>query len=854
MNEEKRRALRIACLYALFGVLWIIITDSITASISKEADVITELQTYKGWFFIFLTTFLVFYLSHKALMEQAALRESEKKYSSLLEKFRIIFENAVDGILVADAETKKFIMGNPAINRILGYSPEEIVQIGVKDIHPEEDLIHVIEQLEKQVRGEITLAENIPIKRKDGSIFYADIETSIVNIDGKTCLIGVFRDVTGKKAAEDALRESEREIRAAQAVARVGSYVYDIPSDEWTSSAILDKIFGIGSDFSRTSAGWGQIIHPSQRDEMLAYLKEIIAQHKRFEKEYRIIRFNDKAERWVLGFGEVEYNSDNIPLRMVGTIQDITDRKATEEILKAQEEELSAIYENAPLIMLLVDGQLKVRKANKFAAGFAGSAPSEMLGLRGGEALRCVYAFDVPKGCGFRPHCEQCIVRNTVMDTLKTGKSYYQVEASLLFSHSNREKEISFLLSTTKLNINNAPMALVTMMNITEQKRLENQLRHAQKMEAIGTLAGGVAHDFNNILNAIIGYGDLTLMEMKKDDPLRLNIEQMLEAAERAAHLTKDLLLFSRKQISDKKSVELNEIIRKMEKFIKRVIGEDIECKSKLHDKVLNIFADTHQIEQVLMNLATNARDAMPKGGIFTITSEQIKTDNEFITTHGYGKKGNYALITVSDTGRGMDEETRQKIFEPFFTTKEVGKGTGLGLSVVYGIIKQHEGYVNVYSEPDKGTTFRIYLPVIETETEKEQKTEEDAYPAGGTETILLAEDDIALRSLSSTVLKHFGYTVIEAVDGQDAVDKFRGNRDKIDLLLFDLIMPNMNGKEAYDEIMKIKPDVKGIFASGYAPDTVRQKTLIDDNMTLLFKPVSPKELLKTVRETLDGK
>jgi PAS domain S-box-containing protein len=808
----------------------------------------------KGWLFVFITTALVFYLSRRALIKQSALRKIESQYNAALEKFRIIFDNAIDGILIADIETKKFIMGNPTISRMLGYSSDEISQIGVRDIHPETELLYVIEQFEKQAKKQSKLAENIPIKRKDGSIFYADIKSSLVHIDGKQCLIGIFRDVTEKKAAEDALRESEREIREAQTIASIGSYVYDIGADKWTSSAILDEIFGIDADFSRTVEGWGQIVHTSQRDEMLGYLKEIIAQHKRFDKEYRIIRIKDGVERWVLGLGEVEYSSSGIPLRMVGTIQDITERKNADELLKEREAELSAIYENAPVIMLLVDGQRRVVKANKFAAAFADSSLSDMLGLRGGEALRCLYSYDDPNGCGFGPNCGSCMVRNTVLNTLETGDSHHQVEATLPFQINGNNKEITFSLSTTRLNIKGEPMALVTLMDITEQKRLQEQLRQAQKMEAIGQLAGGVAHDFNNILNVIMGFGDLTLMEMEKDDPNRLNIKQMLEAAGRAAHLTKDLLLFSRKQIGDKRPVDLNETITKIQKFIKRVIGEDIQCKTILSTNPLPIFADTHQIEQVLMNLATNARDAMAKGGLFTITTEPVNIDEDFISTHGYGRHGQFALITISDTGIGMDEVTRQKIFEPFFTTKEVGKGTGLGLAVVYGIIKQHEGYVNVYSEPDKGTTFRIYLPVLKDETKQDIKTEEDEYPTGGTETILLAEDDIALRALSSNVLTHFGYNVIEAVDGQDAVNKFRENRDKIDLLLFDLIMPNMNGKEAYDEIMKIKSDVKGIFASGYAPDILRQKAMVQDNMTLLFKPVSPKDLLKTVRTVLDKK
>ena len=330
-------------------------------------------------------------------------------------------------------------------------------------------------------------------------------------------------------------------------------------------------------------------------------------------------------------------------------------------------------------------------------------------------------------------------------------------------------------------------------------------------MESIGTLAGGIAHDFNNILTAIIGYGNIALMKMAKDDPQRLNIEHMLDAADRAAHLTKDLLLFSRRQISERKPIDLNDVVRKVETFLKRVIGEDIECKTKQFAGTLPILGDTHQLEQVLMNFATNARDAMPKGGIFSVSTEQMKFDNEFASIDGYIKSGNYALITISDTGNGMDEVTREHIFEPFFTTKEVGKGTGLGLAVVYGIIKQHEGAINVYSEQGRGTIFQIYLPLI-AGLENETKSSVAERPTGGTETILLAEDDENVRNLTRAVLEDFGYHVIIAKDGQDAVNKYIESKDRIRLLLFDIIMPKKTGKEAYDAIRTVTPGVKALF------------------------------------------
>ena len=397
-------------------------------------------------------------------------------------------------------------------------------------------------------------------------------------------------------------------------------------------------------------------------------------------------------------------------------------------------------------------------------------------------------------------------------------------------------------------------MVLLSLQDISEFKKIESELLHAQKMESIGTLAGGIAHDFNNILTAIFGYGDIALMNMAADDPQRQSVENMLQAAHRAASLAKDLLLFSRKQTSDKKNADLNEIVRSVEKFLLRVIAEDITCTITLDDGTMPVFADSRRLEQILMNLATNARDAMPNGGSLSITTERTRLDDAFIAAHSYGNSGMYAVLTVTDTGMGMDDETRRQIFDPFFTTKEIGKGTGLGLAVVYGIIKQHDGLITVDSSPGKGTTFRIYLPLTVSPAQKERIDSNPTQSARGSETILLAEDDETVRDMALSLLESFGYKVITAVDGEDAVQKFRENRKRIRLLLFDVIMPKKNGLVAYDEIAEIKPGMKVIFASGYSTEAVHQKALGNENILSLSKPYLPSNLLAMVRSMLDKK
>lgn len=387
--------------------------------------------------------------------------------------------------------------------------------------------------------------------------------------------------------------------------------------------------------------------------------------------------------------------------------------------------------------------------------------------------------------------------------------------------------------------------------DITERKKLEEQLRQAQKMEAIGQFAGGIAHDFNNMLTAIMGCGEFLKMSMDKDSTSQRYVDIILSSAAKSADLTQQILAFSRKQIISPKQTNLNELIKGVEKLLRRLIGEDIEIKITFSAGDLMVMVDPGQLEHVLMNLCSNARDAMPDGGTIFISTGTDFLDSEYIPTCNVENAGMYALITVTDTGGGMDEKTRQRIFEPFFTTKEVGKGTGLGLATAYGTIKQHNGHITVYSEPGKGTTFKIYLPLIESLTGKRECKE--AIPQKrGSETILVAEDNEDVRTLTKQVLLEYGYSVIEAVDGEDAINQLRRYKDIVRLVVIDVIMPKKSGKEAYDEIKKIKPDIKVLFTSGYTSDIINKKGILEDGVDFISKPLTPHDLLCRIRETLD--
>lgn len=389
--------------------------------------------------------------------------------------------------------------------------------------------------------------------------------------------------------------------------------------------------------------------------------------------------------------------------------------------------------------------------------------------------------------------------------------------------------------------------------DITSRKQLEVQLRHSQKMDAVGQLAGGIAHDFNNILTAIVGYASILQLKLPDGSPLKKNAEQIAVTAERGACLTQGLLAYSRKQTSNPVAVDLNEIIRRVHQLLLRLISEDIHLSINLEPHILPIMADSGQIEQVLMNISTNARDAMPQGGTLVLTTETVTISSDFVLAKGFGKPGKYALLSCADSGEGMSEDVVKHVFEPFYTTKEIGKGTGLGLSIVYGIIKEHNGYTLCYSTIGLGTIFQIYLPLLDTAPVVAEETEvEQIAEVQGRDYILLAEDNETTRALGREILEEFGYAVIEATDGEDAVEKFREQGERISLVILDVIMPKMNGRAAYELIRSIAPDIRVLFCSGYATDVVTGQGGLEEGMNFLAKPFSPKELLMKIREVLD--
>jgi len=530
----------------------------------------------------------------------------------------------------------------------------------------------------------------------------------------------------------------------------------------------------------------------------------------------------------------------------------LIDRQRSIELVGAQEEELDAIYENAPLIMMLVDQEWRICKVNRLAEAFTGSLRAQMLGVCLGESLHCLQSSLTAQGCGLGEKCPDCTFRRLLLETLENGVTHTSVETRLLLNHEGRVKEAYFLCSTKKLIIRKEPLVLVSLLDITESRTLEDQLRQAQKMDAIGSLAGGVAHDFNNMLNVITGYTEMALKRMVQDEKTTAYLHGVLDAATRSAELTRQLLAFSRKQLVQPRILDINKTISDEMKLLNKLISEDIKLTFVCDGDTGPVLMDPSQVDQILVNLVVNARDAIEGAGGITITTANADLDEEYCRSHRGALSGPYIRITVSDTGCGMDAATIERIFEPFYTTKELGKGTGLGLATVYGIVKQNNGEIHAESQPGNGTTFVIHIP-RQSPLDIEQSLESSLSVPRGSETILLVEDDESNLNVTRLLLEESGYSVICSKNPLEACTLYEQNAGRISLLLSDVIMPQLNGRELYDHIRAINPDIKVLFMSGYTDDVITNRGVLPKGINFTHKPFTISELAQKVRAVLDG-
>jgi PAS domain S-box-containing protein len=840
-------------------------------------------------FYVSLTINLIAYDGNNALLTLVEDITERKRSEEALGKEKIFSEtmiNSLPGIFYLFDENGHFMRWNRNYEIVSGYSSEEMEKMNPLDFFSGEGKKLIGEAIEEVfVKGESNAEANFISKDGRRTSYYF---TGLRFIsDDRPYLIGMGIDITERKLAEEALRESEQRLRRFYESGMLGVIYWNMRGQITDANdKFLEMIGSTRDDLANGRIDWVHMTPPEYQyldDNSVAELKVTGVNRTPFEKEY--IR-KDGTRMPIIIAGAM---LDEERFNGIAFVLDITERKRAEEKLLASEAELHDAYfaqsainmilseslEDMPLELLLqraLNMILAVTWLSFEPIGSIHIVESEpgVLVMKAQsnlpKQLKKLCA-KVPFGtclCGlaaltgkiqFADHidnrhgiCYEGMVphRHYIVPLLFGGRSIGVIDIYLKEGHEEDEREKEFLR-----NVADTLAGIIARKQTEEEKeKLHAQLLQAQKMEVVGRLAGGIAHDFNNILAAMIGYGHVLKMKLKEEDPLRSYANHILSLSDKAADLTQSLLAFSRKQIINPRPVNLNEIIKRIDYLLSRIIGEDIKLQTRLSEEDLIVMADPGQIEQVLMNLATNARDAMPEGGFLTIGTEKIAIDDEFIREHDFGNEGEYALISLTDTGTGMDRETREKIFEPFFTTKEVGKGTGLGLSMVYGIIKQHEGCINVYSEPGSGTTFRIYLPLIEAKVE-EIKPEVIQTVERGTETVLLAEDEEAMKEFTKKLLEEYGYKVITAASGQEAIDEFKAHKDEIQLLLFDVIMPNRNGKEAYEEIKKIRPDIKVLFMSGYPADIIHKHEIVEKGFAYIEKPASPTKLLRKIREVL---
>jgi two-component system cell cycle sensor histidine kinase/response regulator CckA len=770
---------------------------------------------------------------------EEALRQNEERY-------RTIIENIQDGYFEVDL-AGNFTFVNDAECVIFGYSKGELVGMNNRQYTDKKNAKKLFQAFNKLYRtGEPVKGLDLEVIRKDGTKAFDELSVSLIrDSEGKPVgFRGISRDVTERKRAEEALRQSEEKYRNILESIEDGYYEEDLAGNFVFFNEAMCRIYGypkeelLGLNYKKYTS-----------EETAKRLFQIFNEMYRTgnpckEYSYELIR-KDGVKRYIEATASLKRDPSGKPIGFRGVVRDVTERVQAEEALRSSEEKYRTILET------MWDGYFEVDLAGNFTfindaqCRMSGSTRERLIGRNNRqyttkeEAKKLYQIFNRVYRTG-EP------VKSYQFEFFKRDgtKAYNEISVSLI--RDAQGKPIGFRGVSR---------------DITERKQaeeenlsLQEQLRQSQKMEAIGQLAGGVAHDFNNLLTVIKGYSQISLLDLKENDPLRGNIQEIEKATQRATDLTRQLLAFSRRQILNPIVLDLNVLLKDLEKMLRRLIGEDVELVALLSEDLGKVKVDRSQIEQVIFNLAVNARDAMPSGGKLTIETANVELDGEYAQAHVSVVPGRYVRLSVSDTGVGMTQEVKEKVFDPFFTTKEKGKGTGLGLSMVYGIVKQSNGNIWVYSEPNRGTTFRIYFPRTEEEADTLREREETDFFPRGSETVLLVEDDELVRDLANRLLKQQGYTVLEASNGQEALNVAKQHvGETIHLLLADIVMPQMGGKELADWLKISRPNVKILFTSGYADNAIVHHGVLDPGTHFLQKPFSLKTLSHKVREVLDG-
>ncbi|MCD6305973.1 MAG: PAS domain S-box protein [Deltaproteobacteria bacterium] len=772
-------------------------------------------------------------LRERILNTEQRLRETGDYLSSLIRH-----SNAP--IVVWDKEGK-ITLFNPAFERLTGYRADKILGQSVEVLFPEERREQIFQKINKILDGRSRETVEIPVRCENGQI--ATCLWNSANIyapDGKSLIatIAQGQDITERKQAEEIIERSHFELDQILETAADGIRIIDKDFNVVRVNTTLAKMAGLNKEDMLGKKCYeafkGELCHTEN-----CLLKRILSGENYIECEVEKERL-DGSRIPCLVVSRPYRSPDGELIGIIDYLRDISELKRLNGELDSAKTYAENIIANFLDTLIVTNPDGTIRTINQATLDLLEYKEEELIGK--------------PVGMIFAEEEEEEEVKPFFTGTLEdlARRGVLRNYELTYVTKSGRRIPMSFNASVMRDKNGEILGVVAGAKDISKIKETEEQLRQAQKMEAVGQLAGGVAHDFNNILTAIQGYIDLALLNVQKDDRVYQGLIEIRKAGMRAANLTRQLLLFSRRQPMEMTPLDLNQVIQDLGKMLNRLIGEDISLSTTLATEPCTVRGDPGSIEHVIMNLVVNARDAMPDGGKIFVRTENVAVDEKYCKTYRYARPGEFICLSVQDTGVGMDQTIINRIFEPFFTTKGRGKGTGMGLSVVYGIVKQHKGWINVESSPGKGTTFRVYLPVVSMKPGQGQQSPVSLKKLRGMgERILLVEDDKSVRELTEEMLSGNGYKVYAAANAREAMDIFGKKGGDFDLIFCDVILPDERGPRLANQFLKIKPGIGILFASGYTDDKSDWRAIREGGHLFLQKPYSLSDLLKGVRETL---
>ena len=760
----------------------------------------------------------IFYDTTDRKRSEAALQRSTGR-------FRRLFEQASDAFFIHDFNNGKIVDASESACRNLGYTRDELLELNVSDIEVSHTPEAIVEICSRSEKGSPVTVEGVH-RRKDGSTFPVEISLGMLQDEDPALLLAIARDTTERKKAEKTLRESEERFRQVYEHMAVGVARVSLEFQIKGANEAYCRMLGYREE-ELIGKHLRDITHPKIVEENLRKQSQLAAgeiDHYRMEK-----RFIQKSGRVVYGVLDANLvrDSEGKPLYFLGSVLDISDRKQAEEALQESEEKYRSMMEAMIEPIYICSQDFRVEYMNP-----------AMIRRTGRDATGefCFKALhDLDEKCPWCMHdkAQQSEYLELEIVSPKDNRSYYISQSPV----AHRDGSVS------KLTI---------FRDITEMRKTEAQLQQAQKMEAIGTLAGGIAHDFNNILGGIMGYAELAKMKAPEESKVIADLEQLIKSSRRAADLVKQILTISRQHKKEQRPVQVRYIVNEALKLLRATLPTTIEIREDLAKDTGIVNADPTQVHQVIMNLGTNAGHAMQEdGGVLTVELANVELDDFSASKHLDLDAGSYLKLTVSDTGLGMTSEIMERIFDPYFTTKDTGEGTGLGLSVAQGIIKAHGGTITAYSELGKGTTFHVYLPIIH-ETEKEEKEDSEQPLPTGSERILFIDDEQLLIEIGGQMLELLGYEVVTKRSSVQALEMFRAEPDRFDLVITDMTMPHMTGDKLAQELINIRPDIPVILCTGHSRKISEEKAKSLGIRAFVMKPISTRVMAEAVREALD--